>query len=153
MAITRAEHSHTMKLIAILSLAAAAAAAPQQLVSNPDAAAAVLRFDNVDDATGNFNYAFETSNGIAEERQGTVGAVGQSVMRGAYTIPLQGGGSLTVIYTADEFGFQPQGDALPVGPAPAPHDLENIANKERLAAQGVQWDQRGFVIPGTGLQG
>ena len=64
----------------ILSLAAAAAAAPQ--LQNPDAAAAILRFDNVDDATGNFNFAFETSNGIAEQRSGTIGSAGQSVMSG-----------------------------------------------------------------------
>ena len=54
---------------------------------------------------------------------------------------------MIVPYTANEFGFQPAPEVMPVAPAPAEHDLENIAMTQRLAAQGVKWDHRGFVIP------
>ena len=80
---------------------------------NIDKDAQVLSFKNdVADPEGNYAYAFETSNGIQQQEAGnTVGVAGQ------YEYVSPEGEKISISYTADENGFQPQGDHLPVPPA------------------------------------
>lgn len=68
---------------------AIAAAAPQSIIDGGFVdevyePAVILRDDRQDNGDGNFNFAFETSNGITEERTGTRGVEGQSNMQGSY---------------------------------------------------------------------
>ncbi|ROT72355.1 Cuticle protein AMP3 [Penaeus vannamei] len=83
----------------------------------------VRRPDPVDEredrGDGNFRYRFETSNGIKTEKVGTPGSKGQSNMQGAFSFPFPEGGVAEFTYVADEFGYQPSSDLLPV-PLPSP---------------------------------
>lgn len=76
--------------------------------------AQILRFENLVDQNGNFEYAYETSNGIVEEAEGKGGEYHKGFF--SYTSPE--GTPVRVDYVADEGGFQPSGDVLPV-PHPA----------------------------------
>lgn len=62
-------------------------------------------------------FSFETSNGISQQEQGTLvnaGTENESIqVRGQYSYVGADGRTYTVIYIADENGFQPQGDHIP----------------------------------------
>lgn len=60
-------------------LLAFAAAAP-----HPESSAETVVDERSDNGDGNFNYRFETTNGISERRSGAPGSEGQSNMEGAY---------------------------------------------------------------------
>ncbi|XP_062551908.1 cuticle protein CP14.6-like [Armigeres subalbatus] len=121
-----------MKLFvaAVALLVALAHAAPQ---GQPDAKIVSQNSDINPD--GSFNYAFETDNGIKVEDQGTIKLVkvpktdetGRSlgeeeipvaVQTGSFQYTAPDGQVYTVRYIADENGFQPQADHLPVAPTP-----------------------------------
>ncbi|XP_065077657.1 cuticle protein CP14.6-like [Ochlerotatus camptorhynchus] len=114
----------------IAILVAVAYAAPQ---GQSDADTPIVSQNSDIQPDGSFNYAFETGNGIKVEDQGTIKivkvpktdatgrAIGEeeisvSVQTGSYQYTAPDGQIYTVRYIADENGFQPQGDHLPVGP-------------------------------------
>ncbi|XP_047478438.1 cuticle protein AM1159-like [Penaeus chinensis] len=85
------------------------------------------------------NKTFQTSNGISSSNTGTPGSEGQSNMQGSYSFLLPDGTLAEVSFVADENGFQPSSDLLPVAP-PLPdhvHELLRIAEEQR--ASGVQF--------------
>ncbi|KAK3891950.1 hypothetical protein Pcinc_004165 [Petrolisthes cinctipes] len=125
-----------MKLVLLACLAVVAAAAPQ-LAPLP---VAILRDDRQDNGDGNFQYIFETENGIAVESSGTPGIQGQSNMQGSFRYTLDDGRVVEVLYIADENGFQPQSDWLPT-PHPLPlHAQEQIRFAEEQRALGVTFE-------------
>ncbi|XP_035738870.1 endocuticle structural glycoprotein SgAbd-8-like [Vespa mandarinia] len=68
---------------------------------------------------GSYNYEYETANGIqvAEEAQVNVGGdVLLKHVTGSFTYTSPEGLPIHVTYTADENGFHPQGEHLPVPP-------------------------------------
>lgn len=67
--------------VILACLAAVAVAAPQL---NPVPVIQVLTDERVDQGDGNFQYNFETENGIAMNAVGTPGDQGQSNMQGTY---------------------------------------------------------------------
>ncbi|XP_042888864.1 cuticle protein AMP4-like [Penaeus japonicus] len=91
-----------MKLILIACLFAVALARPQDLNDVP-----ILRDDRLNEGNGNFNYDFETGNGIVVSAVGTPGVEGQSNIQGTYTYPVGDGTVVEVTYIADETGFRP----------------------------------------------
>ncbi|XP_072939611.1 flexible cuticle protein 12-like [Epargyreus clarus] len=92
---------------------AVAIAAP----ASPDADAQILRYDNDNIGVDGFNYAVETSNGIAASEQGQLVNPGTDneavVVRGEYSYTGPDGVLYRVTYIADEKGFQPQGAHIP----------------------------------------
>ncbi|KRK01273.1 larval cuticle protein 65Ag1 [Drosophila yakuba] len=98
--------------IVLFALFAVALAAPSDDV--------VLKqeFDNI--GVDGFNYAFETSNGIAAQEQGQLKNAGTELealaVKGSFSFVADDGQTYTVNYIADENGFQPQGAHLPVAP-------------------------------------
>lgn len=63
----------------------------------------------------NFNYAYETSNGITAHESGSL--KGESIdVTGEFSFTAPDGTKVKVAYTADESGFHPVGDHLPVAP-------------------------------------
>ncbi|EDV41247.2 uncharacterized protein Dana_GF10925 [Drosophila ananassae] len=99
-------------LIVFVALFALAVAAPP---------AEILRSES-DVGPESFQYAYETSDGVKAESQGQLKNVGTEdeaiAVRGSYSFVADDGQTYTVTYVADENGFQPQGDHLPVAPLP-----------------------------------
>ncbi|ROT72361.1 hypothetical protein C7M84_009271 [Penaeus vannamei] len=100
----------TMNTFAVLVCLAAVAAASPQFRNQPrqtfqnERQVAILRDDRQDSGDGNFNYNFETENGISVSASGTPGSEGQSNMQGSYRFTLPDGTIAEVRYVADEFG-------------------------------------------------
>lgn len=66
-------------------------------------------------------YSFKTSDGIERQEQSEVVNAGDPeresvIVRGSYSYIGPDGVTYTVTYIADENGFHPQGDHLPVAP-------------------------------------
>lgn len=70
---------------------------------------------------GSYSWSFEAGNGIQAEEQGQQKPGGEeggiNSVSGSYSYAADDGTPIRLTYTADENGFQPQGDHLPVGPA------------------------------------
>ncbi|KAG5675015.1 hypothetical protein PVAND_004955 [Polypedilum vanderplanki] len=121
-----------IKLIVVIACATLALARPQE---NPSTTpAAILEYTAADDGTGNFNFAFKTSDGINESAQGNLKDItvpkyneaGEKVgdeqakglvQQGSYSYTAPDGQQITVNWVADENGFQPTGDHIPLPPA------------------------------------
>nr|XP_016924632.1 pupal cuticle protein Edg-78E [Drosophila suzukii] len=85
----------------------------------PDAHAEIRSFVNeLKQDDGSYNYQFETSNGIAQQEQG----VGGYYASGSSQYYTPEGQLIQLTYTADENGFQPQGEHLPT-PHPIPEAI------------------------------
>lgn len=96
---------------------------PQSAQPGQDAAATLLQSTFSDDGFGNFNYLFETSNGIKQNANGQLkditvpAADGQgeqpgkgSVQTGSFSYTAPDGTPVKVDWIADEKGFQPTGN-------------------------------------------
>ncbi|XP_017080229.1 pupal cuticle protein Edg-78E [Drosophila eugracilis] len=82
------------------------------------------------DPEGNYNYAYETSNGIQAQESGNPnGKVG------SYAFVSPEGEQVALTYTADENGYQPQGAHLPT-PPPIPEAI--LRALEYIAAHPPQ---------------
>ncbi|XP_043218328.1 larval cuticle protein 65Ag1-like [Amphibalanus amphitrite] len=104
-----------MKLVILCLCVAAAVARPQDTPP-----AELLRLDSTQNEDGSFQYAFETSDPITVEAAGQAKQIGEEigvVMQGSYSFETPDGQTITINWVADENGFQPQGDAIPVAPA------------------------------------
>ncbi|XP_042241691.1 cuticle protein AM1199-like isoform X2 [Homarus americanus] len=141
-----------MKLVVLACLAAVAVAAPQfgrQFApeTRPDYRhIAIIRDNRQDNGDGNFNYDFETENGIIMNAVGTPGSKGQSNIQGSYRFPLPDGTVAEVRYVADENGYVAESPLIPT-PHPLPaHAIEQIRIAEEQRAQGIVWDQYGFRV-------
>ncbi|GLV39284.1 Cuticular protein 49Aa [Carabus blaptoides fortunei] len=110
--------------VAIALLAVIAAASAAQLSGNEPIP--ILRQHSEVNFDGSYVSAFETGNGITADEQGVLKNAGsdaeaQSVNgQVQYTAP--DGQVIRLQYIADENGFQPQGDHLPVAP-PVPEPI------------------------------
>ena len=79
--------------------------------------AGILRMEMNQGENGQFQYAFETSDPIAVEAQGEAKQINDEVgmvMQGTYSFQTPDGQTISINWVADENGFQPQGDAIPV---------------------------------------
>ncbi|MPC50238.1 Cuticle protein AM1159 [Portunus trituberculatus] len=129
--------THSTLQAVFACLLALAAAAPR-----PDQDATVVLDERTDNGDGTFTYRLETSNGIAEERTGVVGAEGQSNMQGSYSFTLPDGTIAVVTFIADELGYRPESPLLPT-PHPLPaHAQEQIRIAEEQRAQGITFERK-----------
>ncbi|XP_068226970.1 cuticle protein AMP1A-like [Palaemon carinicauda] len=120
---TASKSSSNMRLVLFACLVAASLAAPK-----PQGDTAILRDDRVDQGDGNFNYAFELSDGTAVEASGSPGEGGAVNIRGSYRYNLPDGAFVQISYVADEGGFRPVGKAIPShSPPPFPSAFASIA--------------------------
>ncbi|XP_042241698.1 cuticle protein AM1159-like [Homarus americanus] len=122
-----------MKLFVFACLVVLAAARPQK-----DAETVVD--ERSDSGDGNFNFNFETSHGISEQRTGVPGAEGQVNMEGVFRFPLEDGSIAEVRFIANENGYQPESALIPTShPLPA-HAIEQIAFAEEQRARGITFE-------------
>jgi len=85
----------------------------------------ILRNDLVQEDDGTYNLDVETANGIVLEQSGDSDGNKQGVI--SFTHP--DGTPFYMTYVADENGFQPQSDALPVAPA-FPHPIPDFVLRQ-----------------------
>jgi hypothetical protein len=83
--------------------------------ASSDSEAVVTKQESDIRPDGSYEYAYETSNGIAASESG----VGGETAQGEFSYTGDDGIPIRLTYTADENGFQPQGDHLPT-PHPVP---------------------------------
>ncbi|XP_038211587.1 collagen alpha-1(III) chain-like [Zerene cesonia] len=109
--------------------------APERAQAAADRNAEILRYTNENDGE-RFEYSFETSNGISAEESGV--ATDGVKAQGGFSYTGDDGKAYTVTYTADENGYQPQGEHLPT-PHPIPEEiLKSIEINAQAAAAGTQ---------------
>ncbi|XP_042218191.1 cuticle protein AMP1A-like [Homarus americanus] len=119
-----------MKFLIIAAVAAVTVAAPQYSYGPPPNDSSeevevvpILRDDRVHEEDGRYNLHVETGNGIVLSQSGSPdGPDGAVVKAGSYSYTAPDGTLVDVKFVADENGFQPQSDVLPVAPA-FPHPI------------------------------
>ncbi|KAK7070712.1 hypothetical protein SK128_025105 [Halocaridina rubra] len=119
-----------MNFIIIATLATLALAAPQYSYEAPEVRAAsseefvaILRDDRIQEDDGKYNFEFEAENGIQFAQVGSPDGPKDAVVKaGQYSYTAPDGTDVVVKYIADENGFQPQSDLLPVAPE-FPHPI------------------------------
>lgn len=89
-----------------------------------EATAEVLRLESDVHPEG-YHFNYETSNGVVHEEQGTLQGEAISA-QGSFQYVSPEGTPVQVHYTADENGFQPTGDHLPVAPPVPDHVVKAI---------------------------
>jgi Insect cuticle protein len=103
-----------MKFIIVLALVIASA------MALPAGDVTVLKSAFTNDGTSGYNFAFEQSDGNTRTEEGTLKNAGTETeaisVKGSFSFVDAEGKTYTVNYIADENGFQPTGDHLPVAP-------------------------------------
>ncbi|XP_047469317.1 cuticle protein AMP1A-like [Penaeus chinensis] len=150
-----------MKLAILALLATAASAAtlydaprPQVRAFDSGENVAILRDDRLIDDEGKYNFDFETANGITVSESGApVGEDGAVNSAGSFSYTAPDGTPVHVEFVADERGFQPQSDLLPVAPE-FPHPipqfvLDQIAFAAEEDAARARGELRGASQPSS----
>ncbi|KAK7078327.1 hypothetical protein SK128_001382 [Halocaridina rubra] len=116
--------------IIIIAVLALASSAPQYNYSPPEASAeeerevvAILKDDRNHEEDGTHSFDFEAANGIKFSQAGTPEGEDDAVIKvGQYSYIAPDGTEVEVKFVADENGFHPHSDLLPVAPA-FPHPI------------------------------
>ncbi|XP_075162344.1 larval cuticle protein LCP-17-like [Haematobia irritans] len=91
--------------------------------SGDDKTAETLKYVNEVNADGSYNFEYSSSNGIDFGEAGVGGSYG----KGSYSYTSPEGQPIALSYTADENGYQPQGDHLPTPPPIPEYILKALA--------------------------
>ncbi|KAK2716199.1 cuticle protein AMP1A-like isoform X2 [Artemia franciscana] len=94
----------------------------------------------IDVESGAYKFGFETSNGISRDESGRIVEVGEEkgqMSEGKVTYTAPDGTIVTLTYIADENGFVPAGDHLPVPPAVPDHIVQLLADLAAAATKKV----------------
>ncbi|XP_017785772.1 PREDICTED: endocuticle structural glycoprotein ABD-4-like [Nicrophorus vespilloides] len=79
----------------------------------------IISQESVLEPDGSYRHSYETGDGIKAEVIGELKTIGDetvAVAHGSYSYPAEDGKTYQVSYVADENGYQPIGDHLPVAP-------------------------------------
>merc|ERR1712098_374095 len=127
-----------MKTIIFATLLALATARPDK---SPEIELLGLR--NVEaDAAGAFSFGFKLDNGVEVSKDGAADESGEAVnFQGGFKFISPEGLTHELTYVADENGYQPQSDDLPVAPA-FPHPIPDfvLAQIEKAAREDAERD-------------
>ncbi|XP_045593243.1 cuticle protein CP14.6-like [Procambarus clarkii] len=132
-----------MKFVILSVVVAVACAAPQYAApqaptrySESSEEVAILRHDFVPGDAGAYKLDVETANGIVVSQAGAPsGPEGAVVKTGQYSYTAPDGTPVVVKFVADENGYQPQSDLLPVAPE-FPHPIPQfVLDQIAFAAQ------------------
>ncbi|XP_071516106.1 endocuticle structural glycoprotein SgAbd-8-like [Panulirus ornatus] len=94
----------------------------------------IVKYDNVHGPGGSRNVEVETGNGIALSRSYSFDS-GAQTQAGQYSYTAPDGAPVVVKFVANEFGYQPESDYLPVAPA-FPHPIPQfVLDQIAFAAQ------------------
>ncbi|XP_063857107.1 cuticle protein AM1159-like [Scylla paramamosain] len=116
-----------MKLVIIAALVAVAFAAPDRPYnsygSGSSEEAEILQHDFVLEEDGRYNLDVKTSNGISVSQHGSPdGPEGAVVKSGVFSYTAPDGTPVELKFVANEHGYQPESDLLPVAPE-FPHPI------------------------------
>ncbi|XP_042218168.1 cuticle protein AMP1A-like isoform X1 [Homarus americanus] len=119
-----------MHFVILAAVATVATALPQYGTPSPSRygddsheVVAILRDDRVREDDGRYNIEVQTGNGITLSQSGSPrGPTGAVVKAGEYSYTAPDGTPVYVKFVADENGYQPQSDLLPVAPE-FPHPI------------------------------
>ncbi|XP_063920057.1 pupal cuticle protein 20-like [Zophobas morio] len=105
----------------------------------------ILRLENNVNGDGSYNFAYETGDGIQAQEEGYLKNAGSQdeaqTAQGSFSYTAPDGQQIAVSYTADENGFQPQGDHLPTPPPIPDAILRSLEfNQAEEARGGYQGD-------------
>ncbi|XP_050700851.1 cuticle protein AMP1A-like [Eriocheir sinensis] len=138
-----------MKFVILAAVAAVALAAPDRTYGPPsrtyDASgsqesAEILKHDFVLEDDGRYNLEVETSNGISVAQHGSPdGPEGAVVKSGSYSYTAPDGTPVRVKFVANENGYQPESDLLPVAPE-FPHPIPQFVLDQ--IAKAAEEDRR-----------
>ncbi|XP_047469460.1 cuticle protein AMP1A-like [Penaeus chinensis] len=106
----------------------------------------ILRDDRVIENDGRYNFDVETGDGIVVSESGAPSADGGINSAGSYSYTAPDGTPVHVEFVADENGFQPQGDHLPVAPE-FPHPIPDFVLDQ--IAFAAEEDARRVKEPST----
>ncbi|XP_068206626.1 cuticle protein AM/CP1114-like [Palaemon carinicauda] len=142
-----------MKFLILTALAAVALAAPQYGYEAPRGGSfrggdsseeiAIIRDDRDHGDDGRYSVNVETANGIKVTDSGAPGAKGAIAASGAFSYTAPDGTPVSLQYVADENGFQPQSNLLPVAPA-FPHPIPQFVLDQ--IAFAAEQDRRGKSV-------
>ncbi|XP_053956177.1 endocuticle structural glycoprotein SgAbd-8 [Anastrepha ludens] len=98
----------------------------------------IIKLESKVNIDGSYQYEYETGNGINAQESGYVKNADDPcnavlTAEGSFSYTSPEGQAFLVTYTADENGFQPQGDHLPT-PPPIPPEIQDALDK--IAAGG-----------------
>ncbi|XP_071556004.1 uncharacterized protein [Temnothorax nylanderi] len=82
----------------------------------------ILSYSNENTGDGNYQYSYEAGNGISVQETGHKQGESESVS-GSFSYTGPDGMQYSITYTADEYGFHPQGAHLPT-PPPIPPEIQ-----------------------------
>ncbi|XP_045135726.1 cuticle protein AMP1A-like [Portunus trituberculatus] len=139
-----------MKYLVLTALAAIAAALPAYDSSE---VVKTVRDERDHQGDGNYRLDVEIENGIVLAQSGApAGPSGTVVKAGQYSYIAPDGTPVDVKFVADENGFQPQSDVLPVAPA-FPHPIPQFvldqiafaAEEDARRARGEKSHSREYI--------
>lgn len=94
----------------------------------------IIRYENVNNGDGTYQFLYETGNGINAQEQGDARGDGTQA-QGSFSYTAPDGQQIQLQYTADENGYNPQGAHIPT-PPPIPPEIQksidqNLADEAR----------------------
>ncbi|XP_019867122.1 cuticle protein AM1274 isoform X2 [Aethina tumida] len=112
---------------------------------------------SIDEKTAQHSYLFETENGIYEDQQGFPKDPHNLAVQGQSQFTAPNGQVISLTYTADENGYQPQGAHLPTPPPIPPAILKALKyldtlppeKKKDIRPEGDEQDDdpNSFLLP------
>ncbi|CAH0602319.1 unnamed protein product [Chrysodeixis includens] len=119
-------HNGNMKFLILSICVAVAAADVSHILPKDEAAAHILKQELDVGVEGEYQYSYETDNGISASETGRLVNAGQEnaaeVAQGEASWTSPEGDKISLSYIADENGYQPQGSHLPT-PPPIPEAI------------------------------
>ncbi|XP_006561881.1 pupal cuticle protein 20 isoform X2 [Apis mellifera] len=109
----------------------------------------IVSFNNQNSGDGNYQFSYETGNGISAQETGHLQGNGEAVS-GSYSYTGPDGVQYSVTYTADEEGFHPQGAHLPTPPPIPPEIQRGVELALAAEARGENQDTSGGGGGGNG---
>ncbi|KAI4493476.1 PREDICTED: endocuticle structural glycoprotein SgAbd-8-like isoform X1 [Polistes canadensis] len=110
----------------------------------------IISFNNENSGDGNYQFSYETGNGISAQETGQLQGETEAVS-GSFSYTGPDGVQYSITYTADEEGFHPQGAHLPT-PPPIPPEIQRGVELS-LAAEARGENQDGGGGRGNTYQG
>lgn len=137
----------TMMLMLGVALATASPQFHRNRNNNPGGPVVPILVDhrNMPDENGNFDFRYETGDGIYHQAQGNPVGDKSYYVQGSYSYTSPEGQLVEVRYTADENGYRAEGDHLPTPPPIPAHALAQIRAAEQAFSR-----QRGSGNTGFG---